>query len=75
MEFNPNNTVIRLCVQGMGMEDQGKPDEAANLFLQAWNEAANEFERYIAAYYVSGSQENVRDRLEWLETSLSFALQ
>jgi len=74
MEFNPSNNVIRLCVQGMAMEDRGKPDEASKVFLQAWNEATNDFEKYIAAYYLARHQENIPDKLKWLETSLQFAL-
>lgn len=35
MEFNPNNNVVKLCLQGMGMEEKGKPEEASKLFLQA----------------------------------------
>src|SRR3982751_6832247 len=74
MEFNPSNNVIQLCVQGMGMEEKGEPDEASRLFLQAWNESTNDFEKFTAAYYVARHQETVRDELEWLETSLQFAL-
>jgi len=58
----------------MAMEDQGKPDEAKRLFLQAWSEATDDFETFTAAYYVARHQETVRDRLEWLERSLQFAL-
>jgi rifampin ADP-ribosylating transferase len=74
MEFNPSNPVIKLCVQGMSMEEKGKPDEANKLFLQAWNEANHDFEKYIAAYYMARHQETVHDKLKWLETSLQFAL-
>jgi len=74
MEFNPNNPIVKLCVQGMDMEGKGKPEEASTLFLQAWNEAANEFEKFIAAYYVARHQKNVPDKLKWLETALQFAL-
>src|SRR5215218_4452156 len=74
MEFNPNNHVIKLCVEAMGMEEKGKPEEASRLFLQAWNEATNDFEKFIAAYYVARHQENVVDKLRWLETALQFAL-
>ena len=56
------------------MEEQGKPDEASRLFLQAWNEATNDFEKYIAAYYVARYQKTVSDKLKWLETALQFAL-
>jgi tetratricopeptide (TPR) repeat protein len=75
MEFNPNNNVVKLCVQGMDMEEKGKPEEASRLFLQAWNEATNDFEKYISAYYVARHQENVSDKLKWLETALHFALE
>ena len=74
MEFNPGNNVIKLCVQGMDMEGKGKPDEASRIFLQAWNEATNDFEKFTTAYYVARHQKNVRDKLKWLETSLQFAL-
>jgi len=74
MEFNPGNNVIKLCVQGMAMEEKGNPDEASKLFLQAWNEATNDFEKYLAAYYVARHKENVPAKLKWLETALQFAL-
>lgn len=74
MEFSPNNPVVRLCVQAMGMEEAGKPAEASQLFLQAWNEATNDFEKYLASYFVSRHQKNVDDKLKWLQTSLEFAL-
>ncbi|MEO8112000.1 MAG: NAD(+)--rifampin ADP-ribosyltransferase [Ginsengibacter sp.] len=74
MEFNPGNHVIKLCVQGMGMEEKGEPAEASKLFLQAWNEATNDFEKFTAAYYVARHQHNVPDKLKWLETALQFAL-
>ena len=74
MEFNPNNNVVKLCLQGMGMEEKGKPEEASKLFLQAWNEATNDFENFISAHYVARHQKNASDKLKWLETALQFAL-
>src|SRR6478672_5231516 len=74
MGFNPNNNVVKLCVQGMDMEGKGKPEEASRLFLQAWNEATKDFEKFIAAYYVARHQKNVPDKLKWLETALQAAL-
>jgi len=58
----------------MDLEEKGKPEEASRLFLQAWNEATNDFEKFIAAYYVARHQKNVPDKLKWLETALQFAL-
>lgn len=74
MEFNPNNNVVKLCLQGMGMEEKGKPEEASKLFLQAWNEATYDFEKFISAHYVARYQKNVSDKLKWLETALQLAL-
>ena len=74
MEFSPNNNVVKLCIQGMGFEEKSKPDEASRLFLQAWNEAANDFEKFIAAHYVARHQKNVSDKLKWLQIDLQLAL-
>ena len=74
MEFNPNNKVVKLCLQGMGLEEKGKPEEASQLFHQAWEEATNDFEKFMAAHYVARHQNNVSDKLKWLEASLRFAL-
>ena len=74
MEFSPRNNVVRLCLHGMGMEEKGKPEEASKLFLQAWNEATDDSERFVSAHYVARQQKTVSERLKWLETALQFAL-
>jgi tetratricopeptide (TPR) repeat protein len=74
MEFNPNDNIIKLCLQGMDLEGKSKPEEASRIFLQAWNEATNDFEKFIAAHYVTRHQKSVPDKLKWLETSLQLAL-
>lgn len=74
MEFSPNNNIVKRCLQGIGLEENGKPEEASNLFRQAWNEATNDFEKFIAAHYVARHQKNVPDKLAWLETALQCAL-
>src|SRR5438067_2453584 len=74
MEFNQNNKIVRLCLQGIGMEGKGRPEEASKLFFQAWNEAAYDFEKFISAYFLARHQNNVSDKLKWLETTLQIAL-
>lgn len=74
MDFNPNNHVVKLCIQGMAMEDKGNAAEASKLFMQAWNEAANDSEKFIAAHYVARHQTNAADKLQWLQTGLQLAL-
>ena len=58
----------------MTLEEKGKQDEASRLFLQAWNEATNDFEKFTAAYYVARHQKSVSDKLKWFESALQFAL-
>lgn len=74
MEFNPNNPIVKLCLQGMDLEGKNKAGEAQALFLQAWNEATNDSEKFIAAYYVARHQTHVTDRLKWIESVLDFGL-
>jgi tetratricopeptide (TPR) repeat protein len=74
MDFNPNNHVVQLCMQGMDRQAKGNPEEASRLFLQAWSEAANDFERFIAAHFVARHQPNPADKLQWFQTALQFAL-
>lgn len=73
-QFDPNNKIIQRCMQGMAMEEKGNGEEAGSIFLQAWNEASNDFEKFMAAYYVARHQNNVSDKLQWLDTALQLAL-
>lgn len=74
MEFSPFNNVVKLCIQGMDMEDKGKHEEAGKLFMQAWNEATDDFEKFTAAWYVARQQETVSGKLHWYETALQCVL-
>jgi len=73
MEFSPNNPIVKLCLQGMAMEDKGDAEAAKALFHQAWNEATNDFERFLASYYLARHQPTISDQITWLETTLQFA--
>lgn len=74
MNFDPENNVVKLCALGMGLEGEGKMTEAAALFLQAWNEAMNDFEKFTAAHYVARHQKTAADKLIWDERALHHAL-
>ena len=74
MQFDPANKVIQLCAKGMEMEAGQNTGEAQTLFLQAWNEATNDLEKFTAAHYVARHQSSIADKLKWDETALSFAL-
>lgn len=73
MEFNPNNHVVKLCLRAMDLEGSGKTAEAKALFVQAWNEASDDAERFISAHFVARHQEDIPARLQWLETAMDLA--
>ena len=74
VQFDPSNNIIKICLQGMVMEENGRLEDATLLFQKAWSEATDDFERFYAAYYVSRHQTNSSDRLKWLEDALQLAL-
>ncbi|GAA4925427.1 NAD(+)--rifampin ADP-ribosyltransferase [Mucilaginibacter defluvii] len=74
MEFNPHNHIVQLCMQGMQMEEAGDLQKALDLFFQAWSEATNDFEKFIAAWYVARRQSTQADKLMWYESALKLAL-
>jgi hypothetical protein len=75
MEFSPSNQIVQLCIQGMAMEEKGLLEEARMIFLQAWENASENLEKFISAYYLSRHQPDVADRLHWLKTAVALALQ
>lgn len=74
MQFDPENNINKLCAQGMQLEGEGKPEEAAKFFMQAWNEATTVTEQFTAAHYVARHQGNSMNKLRWDETALKLAL-
>lgn len=74
MDFDPRNNVIKLCIQGITMEEKDNPEGAGKLFLQAWNESKTDFEKYLTAHFVARHHQNAHNKLKWLESSLQFAL-
>jgi rifampin ADP-ribosylating transferase len=73
MQFDPNNKIVQLCAKGMELEAK-HPEEARALFLQAWNESTNDFEKFTTAHYVARHQTSVEDKLNWDKIALEFAL-
>ena len=58
----------------MALEDQGNGNEALNIFLQAWEGASDDQERFLAAHYISRQQDSLSDQLSWLHKALELAL-
>lgn len=73
-KFDPNNGIIKLLMVGMGLEDSGKVKEARSVFEKAWQDATDEFEKFLAAYFLARQQETTTDQLKWMKTALQYAL-
>lgn len=74
MQFDPNNKIIKLCADGNAAEGKGDPEMALSLFLQAWNEAGDPFEKFNAAHFGARHQKTETDKLKWDEMALKEAL-
>lgn len=74
MEFSPFNKVVKLCLQGMELEERGKSDEAYNIYKQGFDEAEEDYEKFLASYYLARIQKSVSNKIIWLENCLEFAL-
>jgi hypothetical protein len=70
--MDPNNAIIRLCVEGMELEIKGQIEEAAKLFTVAWDRSSDDFERCIAAHYVARHQNVAAEALRWNQESLRY---
>ncbi|MDK2964963.1 MAG: hypothetical protein PWP53_575 [Lacrimispora sp.] len=73
IKFDSNNNIIKLCMMGMSLEDSGDVDDAKAIFQKAWIEAADDYEKFIAAYHYSRQQKDITDKLKWLKISLQCA--
>jgi tetratricopeptide (TPR) repeat protein len=74
MYLEPDNKIVKLCAAGMDLEGEGKNEEAAKVFLQAWEQADGDKEKFTAAHYVARHQNSVADKLAWDEIALDLAL-
>jgi tetratricopeptide (TPR) repeat protein len=68
--MDPNNPIIQLCLEGMRAEGANRYADAHALFLQAWEEATDDFEACIAAHYLARRQDNAQETLYWNLQSL-----
>jgi rifampin ADP-ribosylating transferase len=74
MEFEADNKIVKLCAHGMDLEGEGKNEEAAAVFLQAWEQATDDKEKFTAAHYVARHQQSIADKLAWDKTALELAM-
>ncbi len=74
--IDENNHIIKLIHEGVKMKQEGKIDQAQNLFMQAWNNSLDDHEKCIAAHFIAliaWHQNNFEDNLKWNVESLNRA--
>lgn len=74
MHFDPENKIVKLCAEGMEAEMASEMPKAKTLFLQAWESASDNFEKFIAAHYVARHQQDANENLRWNLEALNYAL-
>jgi tetratricopeptide (TPR) repeat protein len=70
---NINNPVVKLCVEGIQAEFQGKTSDAIALYMQAWELRKDDFDACIAAHYIARQQQSAEEILRWNEEALERA--
>jgi hypothetical protein len=71
--MNPENPIVKLCMQGMEHESNGNFETASRLFQSAWEQSTDDFERCIAAHYVARHQKSPEEALMWNQRSIDHA--
>ncbi len=71
--MDPENPIVKRCAEGMEYESKGDFENASRLFLSAWEESTDDFERCIAAHYVARHQKSPDEALVWNQRSLDHA--
>lgn len=71
--MEPDNPVVKLCVEGMRAEAEGKPEDARRLFTEAWAARKDDYDACVAAHYLARHQESPQDALRWNQESLQRA--
>jgi hypothetical protein len=74
MNFDPENKIVKLCADGMQAEATGDLVEAAKqCFEEAWNAAADDFERFTSAHFLARAQTHPQLNLQWNLDALKYA--
>ena len=71
--MDPNNPVVKLCVEGMRAEGEGRPEAARGLYERAWTEGMDDFEACVAAHYLARQQPGAEETFRWNREALERA--
>jgi hypothetical protein len=62
---NLDNRVVRACMAGVNAEFERRLDDARRLYAEAWDLAADDYERCIASHYVAHLEDDPAKALRW----------
>lgn len=68
-----NRPAIKLCIEGVQLEFLGRIEEARQRFADAWELAADNYEKCVAAHYVGHLGHTAEEQLFWHKTALVHA--
>jgi tetratricopeptide (TPR) repeat protein len=71
--MDPDNPIVRLCVEGMRAEGASRHDEARALFTRAWEARTDDWEACVAAHYLARHQPTPEETLRWNQEALDRA--
>jgi tetratricopeptide (TPR) repeat protein len=71
--MDANNPVIKLCIAGTQAEFAGRLEAACELYRQAWEASADDYEACITAHYMARCQATPEETLRWNQVALERA--
>ncbi len=71
--MDTDNLVVKLCIEGMQAETEGRSEEARKLFEQAWDARKDDYDACVAAHYLARHQDNPHAIFEWNREALNCA--
>jgi tetratricopeptide (TPR) repeat protein len=71
--MDTDNPVVRLCMEGMAAEAQGRFEAARELFKQAWSISQDDYDACMAAHFLARHQDSPQATFEWNQEALNRA--
>lgn len=75
MDFSPHHPLVKLWIQGLALEAQGRVQEADVIYQRAWGQADDAHAKFMAALFVARTTPDLVLRRKWLEAALARALE
>jgi tetratricopeptide (TPR) repeat protein len=71
--MDTDNPVVKLCIEGMQAEVEGRSEDARKLFEQAWAARRDEYDACVAAHYLARHQDDPQAVFRWNKEALDSA--